>query len=107
MTKPGYPLDRSAAFTALLELSPEFGKTDLNTAGELITEFLQSWRASDPRDMFAHAREWLGANPIASWSGSPAVHDGQAIPRPDASASPEPAAQQEPPAAQAEPDAGR
>ncbi len=102
MTKPGYPLDRSAAFTALLELSPEFGKTDMNTAGELITELLQSWRASDSRDMFAHAREWLGANPIATWSSNPAGRH-----EPCTAAGPEPKAQPEASAAQAEPDAGR
>jgi hypothetical protein len=72
MTKPEYPLDRSAAFSALLELSPEFGKTDLNTSGQLITEFLDSWRTSDSKDMFAHAREWLGANPIGQQPGASA-----------------------------------
>lgn len=69
MTKPEYPLDRSAAFSALLELSPEFGKADMEAGSQLITEFLESWRASDSKNMFAHAREWLKANPIGQQAG--------------------------------------
>jgi hypothetical protein len=64
MTNQPHPLDRTAAQTVLLELSPDgFGRSG-DASGELITRFLGDWRASDSRDMFAYAQTWLAANPI-------------------------------------------
>jgi hypothetical protein len=64
MTKQPHPLDRTAAQTVLLELSPDgFGRSG-DTSGELITRFLGDWQASDSTDMFAYAQGWLAANPI-------------------------------------------
>jgi hypothetical protein len=60
--KPEYPLDHSAAFTALLELSPVFAKADTRAADAMLAEFLRAWYAdSDYTDMFRFAREWLNA----------------------------------------------
>ena len=58
--KQQYPLDRSCAFTALLELSPLFRHTDPQTENQMMAEFLRDWYADeDSRDMFAFAREWV------------------------------------------------
>jgi hypothetical protein len=55
-------LDRSAAFTALLELDPEgFGKQDMNTSGETITTFLEGFYQSGATNMYTYCREWLDA----------------------------------------------
>jgi len=56
------PLDRSAAFTALLELNPEgFGKQDTKTSGETITTFLDDFYESGATNMYTYCREWLDA----------------------------------------------
>jgi hypothetical protein len=56
------PLDRSAAFTALLELDPEgFGKQDINTSGQTITTFLGDFYQSGATNMYTYCREWLDA----------------------------------------------
>jgi hypothetical protein len=60
MATQRYPLDRSAAFTALLELDRDgFGKQDMEASGKAIDEFLESWYASDSKDMYKHAQTWL------------------------------------------------
>jgi hypothetical protein len=54
------PLDRSAAFTALLELDPEgFGKQDMDTSGKTITTFLADFYESDATNMYTYAQSWL------------------------------------------------
>src|SRR5258707_11269391 len=54
------PLDRSAAFTCLLELDPEgFGKQDMNTSGETISRFLEDFRQSGQARMYEYAQQWL------------------------------------------------
>jgi len=56
------PLDRSAAFTALLELDPEgFGMQDMNTSGQTITTFLEDFYQSGATKMYTYCREWLDA----------------------------------------------
>lgn len=54
----GWPLDRSAAHAALLELSEEFRRADLDQASRMITSFLQSWYRAGEKDMFDYARGW-------------------------------------------------
>ena len=60
MARQRYPLDRSAAFTALLELDAEgFGKQDMDASGKTITKFLDDWCASDSTNMYKYAQGWL------------------------------------------------
>src|SRR5258708_6767966 len=66
------PLDRSAAFTCLLELDPEnFGKQDMNTSGQTISRLLEDFHQSGQSRMYDYAQQWL-AEPAAE-AGSPAV----------------------------------
>lgn len=53
------PVDRSLAFTALLDLSPEFGRMDLDRSGGEITRFLADYYESGQTNMYAYARGWL------------------------------------------------
>jgi hypothetical protein len=56
------PLDRSAAFTALLELDPEgFGKSSDPESTKTITTFLDDFYQSGATNMYAYCREWLDA----------------------------------------------
>jgi len=55
------PLDRSAAFTALLDLDPEgFGKSDLQESGATITRFLAAFDQSGQGSMYDFAKTWIG-----------------------------------------------
>jgi hypothetical protein len=58
----GHPLDRSAAFTALLEFCPWFGKTESREAEAVVTRFLAGFYASGETDMAAYARRWAAGN---------------------------------------------
>jgi hypothetical protein len=51
------PIDRSAAFTALLDLSPEFGRSD--NGGQTITRMLTDYYESGQTDMYAFTKGWL------------------------------------------------
>jgi cytosine/adenosine deaminase-related metal-dependent hydrolase len=56
------PLDRSAAFTSLLELDPEgFGKSSDPETMKTITTFLDDFYESGATNMYAYCREWLDA----------------------------------------------
>ena len=56
------PLDRSAAFTALLELDPDgFGKSSHPESTKTITTFLDDFYRSGATNMYAYCREWLDA----------------------------------------------
>lgn len=56
------PLDRSAAFTALLELDPEgFGKSSDPETTKTITTFLDDFYESGATNMHTYCREWLDA----------------------------------------------
>jgi cytosine/adenosine deaminase-related metal-dependent hydrolase len=56
------PLDRSAAFTALLELDPEgFGKSSDPETTKTITTFLEDFYESGATNMYTYCREWLDA----------------------------------------------
>lgn len=54
------PIDRSLAFTAMLERYPGFGQMTDAEAGPLIDEFLADWYRSGHTDMYAYAGEWAG-----------------------------------------------
>jgi len=56
------PLDRSAAFTALLELDPKgFGESSDPESTKTITTFLDDFYESGATNMYAYCREWLEA----------------------------------------------
>jgi hypothetical protein len=56
------PLDRSAAFTALLDLDPEgFGKSSDPESTKTITTFLDDFYQSSATNMHAYCRQWLDA----------------------------------------------
>jgi len=62
-----HPLDRSAAFTALLEFCPGFGKTGAREAGRIVTRFLDGLYSSGGTDMAAYARSWaMTADPMTA-----------------------------------------
>jgi hypothetical protein len=56
---PRHPLDRSAAFTALLEFWPGFGKAEARQAERIVTRFLDGFYASGSTDMAAYAQSAL------------------------------------------------
>src|SRR5262245_26522114 len=56
------PLDRSLAFTTLLELDPEgFGKSSDPEGAQTITTFLGDFYQSGATNMYTYCREWLDA----------------------------------------------
>lgn len=58
------PLDRSAAFSALLDLSPEFGETKASRGSEIITLFLADfYDQPEAPSMYDYAKIWLEENP--------------------------------------------
>jgi len=52
-------LDRSLAFTALLEHDPDFAGLDMNAGGERITEFLADWTKAGKPQMFEYSKQWV------------------------------------------------
>ncbi len=80
--KTRFPLDASAAFTALLDLSPEYGAMDGRDAEKVTAKFLEDWYASDSKDMFAFARDEWGHldDPAGSFTvpGDSAEHQEEA-----------------------------
>ena len=72
-----HPLDRSAAFTALLEFCPWFGRTESRKAEAVVTRFLADFYASGETDMAAYARRWelimTSAERAIRWSTVAAV----------------------------------
>jgi hypothetical protein len=60
MAAQRYPLDRSAAFTALLELDRDgFGKQDMRESDKTVSAFLEDWYQADSTNMWDYARQWL------------------------------------------------
>lgn len=99
------PIDRSLAFTALLELSPEFRRMESRKGSKAITRFLEAfhgqetdywfakpcncqwtccphcphWPAEHPRpvlNMFEYARAWLAQGGLDEEGGSDATGQG-------------------------------
>ncbi len=64
--KISHPLDRSAAFTALLEFSPGFGKTEAREAERIVARFIDGFYGSCRTDMAAYARSWATADPMTA-----------------------------------------
>lgn len=56
-TKNG--LDRSAMFTALLDLSTVYGLLDTREGAQVTTEALEAWYTSPSVDMYAFTKEWI------------------------------------------------
>jgi hypothetical protein len=70
------PLDRSAAFTALLELSADFRQSDMAQGSETVSRFLADFYASGAPNMYRYARAWVPAHQAAASAGSPVARDG-------------------------------
>ena len=63
-------IDRSLAFTALLELDPNgFGKTSEPKTGQMITELVGDFHASGAKDWYGYTREWLAARETQAEAG--------------------------------------
>lgn len=58
-TRRKFPLDRSAMFSYLLELSPRYGKIDSKTGERITTEALKAWYDSTGDDMFIWTKRWI------------------------------------------------
>lgn len=56
MTKPRFDLDRSAAFTVLLE-NPVFAN-GVDDNGKTVTRFLADWYEDPSTDMYEFAQRW-------------------------------------------------
>jgi hypothetical protein len=52
-------IDRSLAFTALLEHDEEFRTMDMPAGGERISEFLGDWENAGRPPMLDYSREWV------------------------------------------------
>lgn len=59
MTKSRNPLDRSAMFTCLLDLSQTYGLYDARDGAQITTQALAEWYESPSTDMYAWTREWI------------------------------------------------
>lgn len=57
-------LDRSTAFTIMLDIDPGFGKLDVRLGRERVTVFLSDWHRSTGTDMYRYAVEWVRTHPI-------------------------------------------
>ena len=55
-----FPLDRSAAFTVLLQLDGDgFGKQGMRESDKTVSAFLEDWYQADSTKMWDYARQWL------------------------------------------------
>jgi hypothetical protein len=52
-------IDRSLAYTALLELDEEFGKLNARRAAEEVTALVTAWRTADSTDKWEFTRSWI------------------------------------------------
>lgn len=68
------PIDRSLAFTALLDLDPAFGPMESGKGSERITAFLADWHKSGHTSMYDYAREWVDQQKIAEHYGDEPGH---------------------------------
>lgn len=70
MSKIKFPLDRSAMFSALLDLSPEYRKLDTRVGERVTTSALEAWYRDPGTDMYAFARTWLRGRDLTKEFGS-------------------------------------
>lgn len=65
MSKRAFPLDRSAMFTALLDVDPGFGPLEAEKGRLRVSAALTDWYADEHSDdMYAFARDWSARHPI-------------------------------------------
>lgn len=57
MSKPRGDLDRSVAFSILLDVVPGYGD-QVDDGGRSITEFLTAWYEDPSTDMYEFAQRW-------------------------------------------------
>ncbi len=60
MGKPS-PIDETLAFTALLELDPDFGKLTMAEAATMRDRLQNDFYASDASNLFDYAKGWVRA----------------------------------------------
>lgn len=58
-------MERSLIFTALLHLSPEFGRMTSVDGAAMITQIQEAWRADRSTDLYSFTKDWLETNPLA------------------------------------------
>lgn len=63
MAKYRGDLDRSVAFTILLELLPGYAESPDDDGGRTVTEFLTDWYADPSTDMYEFGRRWAETRP--------------------------------------------
>lgn len=59
MSKSRNGLDRSAMFTALLEISQVYGLLDTRDGAQVTTEALEAWYKSPSTNMYEFTRDWI------------------------------------------------
>jgi hypothetical protein len=77
-------MDRSLAFTALLETDEDFRSLDMNASGERISEFLGDWERAGKPPMIHYSREWVAGRKAPAKTGDAERYDprGYGLPRP-------------------------
>ena len=63
MGKPS-PIDETLAFTALLELDPDFGKLTMAEAATMRDRLQNDFYASDATNLFEYAKGWVQVDHI-------------------------------------------
>lgn len=58
MSAKRFPMDRSVAFTILLDVWPDYGNSPVD-GGQSITAFLDDWYADPSTDMYEFAQRWI------------------------------------------------
>jgi hypothetical protein len=62
-------IERSLAFTALLEHDAEFGAMDMNQGSARIDEFMRDWENAGKPQMFEFGREWVAERKAPAKTG--------------------------------------
>lgn len=69
-------IDRTLAFTALLELCPDFGRLTTEDGEKLVTELAGELASHNPPDRWEFAREWIAELWLSKCS-RPCAHGGE------------------------------
>lgn len=62
MTKPRFDLDRSTAFTILLDIDPNYAGS-VSDNGESVTAFLAAWYEDSSLDMYEFGQRYAALHP--------------------------------------------
>lgn len=64
MGRQRFPLDRSAMFTCLLDIDPDFGPMDSRKGERRTTAALDAWYQDPGLNMYAFTQSWVRDNPV-------------------------------------------